>query len=73
MIQTTRLPLSIAIITKNEGENLAACLESVHFAEEVVVVDSGSLVHALHGRAHRVAFDADDRLAARSSTILLAM
>lgn len=36
------LPLSVAIITKNEEERLADCLASVAFATEVVVVDSGS-------------------------------
>ena len=34
--------LSIAIITKDEAENLPACLTSVRFADQVVVVDSGS-------------------------------
>lgn len=34
--------LSIAIITKNEERNLARTLTSVRFADEVVVVDSGS-------------------------------
>jgi glycosyltransferase involved in cell wall biosynthesis len=37
-----KILLSVAIITKNEAENLPACLESVGFAEQVVVVDSGS-------------------------------
>ncbi len=37
-----KAPLSIAIIVKNEAENLPACLASVWFAEQVVVVDSGS-------------------------------
>lgn len=37
-----KLPISIAIITKNEERNLLACLQSVAFAEQVVVVDSGS-------------------------------
>jgi glycosyltransferase involved in cell wall biosynthesis len=37
-----RIPLSVAIITKNEAANLPGCLESVRFAEQVVVVDSGS-------------------------------
>ena len=36
------LPLSIAIITQNEEENLPACLESATFADQIVVVDSGS-------------------------------
>lgn len=34
--------LSVAIITKNEEERLPDCLKSVSFADEVVVVDSGS-------------------------------
>lgn len=34
--------LSIAIITLNEERNLAECLASVAFADEVVVVDGGS-------------------------------
>lgn len=37
-----QLPLSVAIITKNEEERLGECLASVAFAAEVVVVDSGS-------------------------------
>ncbi len=37
-----KLPLSVAIITKNEEDRLPDCLGSVVFAEEVVVVDSGS-------------------------------
>jgi glycosyltransferase involved in cell wall biosynthesis len=34
--------LSVAIITHNEEENLADCLASVAFADEIVVVDNGS-------------------------------
>lgn len=37
-----RSPLSVAVITQNEAENLPTCLESVAFAEQIVVVDSGS-------------------------------
>ena len=37
-----KVPLSVAIITKNEAENLYDCLKSVAFAEQIVVVDSGS-------------------------------
>ncbi|MFA6282831.1 MAG: glycosyltransferase family 2 protein [Desulfurivibrionaceae bacterium] len=37
-----KLPLSVAIITKNEEDRLPGCLASVSFADEVVVVDSGS-------------------------------
>lgn len=34
--------ISVAIITKNEGKNLPDCLKSVSFADDIVVVDSGS-------------------------------
>lgn len=37
-----KIPLSVAIITKNEERNLPSCLQSVSFAADVVVVDSGS-------------------------------
>ena len=37
-----KIPLSVAIITKNEAVNLPGCLESVAFANQIVVVDSGS-------------------------------
>jgi len=38
----SRVPLSVLITTYNEAENLPACLESVGWADEVLVVDSGS-------------------------------
>lgn len=34
--------LSVVIITLNEAQRLPACLESVRFADEVIVLDSGS-------------------------------
>src|ERR1700684_3920975 len=37
-----RSTLSVAIVTLNEEENLARTLDSVRFADEIVVVDSGS-------------------------------
>jgi glycosyltransferase involved in cell wall biosynthesis len=37
-----RQPFSVVIITKNATTQLAACLESVSFADEIVVIDSGS-------------------------------
>ncbi len=37
-----KIPLSVAIITKNEEENLRDCLQSVAFAAQIVVVDSAS-------------------------------
>jgi glycosyltransferase involved in cell wall biosynthesis len=36
------LPLSVLVIAKNEESNLAACLASCKFADEMLVVDSGS-------------------------------
>jgi len=37
-----RLTLSVAIITLNEADNLPRTLASVRFADEIVIVDSGS-------------------------------
>ena len=36
------IQLSIIVITKNEAHNIAACLESVRFADQIVVLDGGS-------------------------------
>ena len=36
------LPLSVIIITKNEARHIAECLQSVSFASEIIVFDSGS-------------------------------
>ena len=40
--QRNIIELSVIIITKNEGLNIRACLESVAWANEIIVVDSGS-------------------------------
>lgn len=37
-----KMPLSVAVITKNEEQNIRECLRSVAFACDIVVVDSGS-------------------------------
>jgi hypothetical protein len=37
-----RLPITVIIPTRNEAENLAACLRSVAAFDQVIVVDSGS-------------------------------
>ena len=37
-----KLTLSAVIITKNEARHIAACLDSVSFADEIIVLDSGS-------------------------------
>jgi glycosyltransferase involved in cell wall biosynthesis len=39
--------LSVIVITKNEERAIARCLESVRFADELVVVDSGSTDHTV--------------------------
>lgn len=36
------MKLSVILITKNEARNLRQCLQSVAFADQIVVVDSGS-------------------------------
>jgi glycosyltransferase involved in cell wall biosynthesis len=36
------MKLSVIIITKNEADNIQACLDSVKFADEWIIVDSGS-------------------------------
>lgn len=41
-IRTNLTSLSVILITKNEASNIEACLRSVAFADEIVVVDSGS-------------------------------
>ena len=41
-LKATTPRLSVVIITKNEAQRLPACLTSIAFADEIVVVDSGS-------------------------------
>jgi glycosyltransferase involved in cell wall biosynthesis len=41
-MKSDKAPLSVAIITRNEEVMLPDCLTSVSFAEDIVVVDSGS-------------------------------
>lgn len=42
MNRTEKLPISACIITLNEEKNIKACIESLNFASEVIVVDSFS-------------------------------
>jgi len=46
--------LSAIIITKNEAGNIAACLDSVAFCDQRIVVDCGSTTTRLRLRARRV-------------------
>lgn len=52
-----KIPLSVAIIAKDAARQIGPCLESVAFADDVVVVDSGSADGTLalaEGRGARV-------------------
>ncbi len=42
MSSPARHPLSVTVITLNAGDALRACLDSVRFADDIVVLDSGS-------------------------------
>lgn len=42
MTAAGRRPVSAVVISFNEGGNIGACLESLRWADEIVVVDSGS-------------------------------
>ncbi|MDP3722430.1 MAG: glycosyltransferase family 2 protein [Candidatus Omnitrophota bacterium] len=39
----TPLPLSVVILTKNEADRIRACIDSVRWAEEILVVDDESM------------------------------
>ena len=41
-LSEVKAPLSVLVPVKNEAENLRACLTTVAFADEVVVIDSAS-------------------------------
>lgn len=41
-MSTSQPTISVALIVKNEADNLAACLETVKWADEIVILDSGS-------------------------------
>ena len=42
MSSVARAPLSACIITLNEADRIVACIDSLSFCDEIVVVDSGS-------------------------------
>lgn len=39
---SSSIPISVLIVTYNEAHNIEACLRSVSFAKEIIVIDSGS-------------------------------
>lgn len=39
---STKVPVSVVVITKNEEKNIEACLQSAQWADEIVVVDDNS-------------------------------
>lgn len=41
------MSLSVFIITLNEEESIGSCLDALHWADEIVVVDSGSTDHTM--------------------------
>ncbi len=43
----SKLPISCIIVNYNEGQRLAACLQSVAFCNEIILVDLGSTDHSL--------------------------
>lgn len=55
-----RRPVSVVIIAKNEADRMEACLQSVVWADEIVVVDSGStdatcdIARRYTGRVHSI-------------------
>jgi glycosyltransferase involved in cell wall biosynthesis len=42
MRNSAKIPISVAIITQNEESNILACLESITWADEIIVVDAFS-------------------------------
>ena len=46
-LDTGKLPLSAVLIVKNAAHQLEAALLSLHFCQEIVVVDSGSTDHSV--------------------------
>ena len=43
MTSFARPPISACIITLNEADRIDACIESLSFCDEIIVVDSGSI------------------------------
>ena len=41
-VNVKKVPVSVVVITKNEEENIAACLETVAWADEIIIVDDDS-------------------------------
>jgi glycosyltransferase involved in cell wall biosynthesis len=52
-----KTPVSVVVITRNEEENIGACLDSVKWADEVIVVDDNST-----DRTREIASEYTDRI-----------
>jgi len=53
--------ISVTIITRNEEQNIRECLESVRWADEIVIVDNGSTDETLTiGREYRAKVFSED-------------
>lgn len=42
-----KLPISVLVLTKNEALNIRQCIESVRWADEIFIIDSGSVDRTL--------------------------
>ena len=41
-MNSEKIPVSVVVITKNEEDNIADCLKSVSWADELIVLDDNS-------------------------------
>jgi len=59
-----KIPLSVVVLTKNEQDNIAVCLDSVRWADEIIVVDDESTDQTV-----KIARDYTDRVVRRKMDI----
>lgn len=67
MLTKTKAPLTVVVIAKNEEKRLTECLQSVSWAEEILVIDDDStdgtveLAKSLGAKVHRRTMDIEGR------------